>query len=52
MRGVINIILGIIFIIGGRSGRLVLLGTHSGVALAVLGVVLLGLGIYRMTRPT
>lgn len=51
MRGVFNIILGIVFIIGGLSGRLVLLGTHSGIALAALGVVLLGLGVYRMTRP-
>lgn len=48
MRGIINIIFGIIFIVGGLSGKLVLLGTHSGPALAVLGGVLLVLGIFRM----
>lgn len=48
MRGIINIIIGIIFIVGGLSGKLVLLGTHSGGALAVLGGVLLVLGIFRM----
>ncbi|HEX5243314.1 MAG TPA: hypothetical protein VFW23_08615 [Tepidisphaeraceae bacterium] len=48
MRGIINIIIGIIFIVGGLSGKLVLLGTHSGPALAVLGGVLLVLGIFRM----
>ena len=48
MRGVINIIFGLIFIVGGLSGKLVLLGTHSGPALAGLGVVLLVLGFFRM----
>ncbi len=51
MRGVINIVLGIIFIIGGLTGRMVLIGTQSGPALALVGLALLGLGIYRMTRP-
>jgi hypothetical protein len=51
MRGVFNIILGIVFIIGGLSGHMVLIGTNSGVALAVAGLVLLGLGIYRRMRP-
>lgn len=50
MRGIINIIIGIIFIVGGLSGKLVLLGTHSGGALAVLGVVLLVLGFFRMAN--
>ncbi len=48
MRGIVNIIFGIIFIIGGLSGKLVLIGTHSGPALAVLGGVLLVVGIFRM----
>ena len=47
MRGVFNIIIGVAFIIGGLSGKLVLIGTQSGIALAVLGVALVGLGIYR-----
>lgn len=50
MRGVISIIIGIIFIIGGLSGRLVLIGTHSGPALAVVGVLLILVGAARMTR--
>jgi hypothetical protein len=48
MRGIVNIIFGIIFIIGGLSGKLVLIGTHSGPALAVLGGVLLVVGFLRM----
>jgi hypothetical protein len=48
MRGVLNIIIGLVFVIGGLSGKLVMKGTQSGGALAVIGVVLLGLGAYRM----
>lgn len=48
MRGVVNIIIGIIFIIGGLSGRLSLIGTHSGPALAVVGGLLIAFGLYRM----
>ena len=48
MRGVVNIIIGIIFIIGGLSGRLVFVGTHSGPALAVVGALLVAFGVYRM----
>ncbi|MBI3831466.1 MAG: hypothetical protein HY291_18245 [Planctomycetes bacterium] len=43
-----NIILGIIFVIGGLSGKLVLIGTQSGPALAVVGVILILLGIFRL----
>lgn len=50
MRGIINIIIGIIFIVGGLSGKLVLLGTHSGPALAVLGGGLIVLGLFRMAQ--
>ena len=45
-----NIIVGIIMVIGGLSGRLVLIGTNSGVALAVVGGILIVLGIRRMAR--
>ena len=48
MRGAINIIIGLVFIVGGLSGKLSMRGTQSGVALAVIGGVLLVLGIYRM----
>ena len=50
MRGLINIIFGLVFIVGGLSGKLVLIGTHSGPALAALGVLLLILGIFRMVQ--
>lgn len=48
MRGVIDIIIGAVFIIGGLTGGMVLIGTESGAALAVVGIFLVGLGIYRM----
>lgn len=46
----ISIIIGIIMIIGGLSGKLVLIGTNSGVALAVLGAVLVVWGIIKTVR--
>jgi len=46
----ISIIIGIVMIIGGLSGKLVLIGTNSGVALAVLGVVLVIWGIVKIVR--
>jgi hypothetical protein len=46
----VKIIIGVVMIIGGLSGRLVLIGTNSGVALAVLGGVLVVWGIVRLTR--
>jgi uncharacterized membrane protein YfcA len=45
-----NIIIGIIFIIGGLSGGLVLRGTNSGGLLALVGVFLIIWGVYRLTR--
>ena len=50
MRGLISVIIGIVLIIGGLTGRLVLIGTHSGAALAGVGVLIILLGVYRMTR--
>ena len=44
----VKIIIGIVMVIGGLSGKLVLIGTDSGVALAGLGVVLIIWGIARM----
>ena len=46
--GLVNIIFGLVFIVGGLTGNLSLRGTQSGPALAVVGVALLGLGAYRM----
>jgi hypothetical protein len=48
MRGVINIVIGLVFIVGGLTGKLSMRGTNSGGALAAIGVVLVGLGGYRM----
>ncbi|MDX1964059.1 MAG: hypothetical protein SFX18_12975 [Pirellulales bacterium] len=43
-----NLILGLVFIIGGLSGQLVLIGTNSGVALAVVGGLMMAYGGYQM----
>ena len=51
MRGIVNIVIGIIFIVGGLSGNLALRGTHSGGGIAAVGGFLLLLGIFRMARP-
>jgi hypothetical protein len=48
----VSIIIGIIMIIGGLSGKLVLIGTNSGVALAVLGAALVVWGIIKMVRQS
>jgi hypothetical protein len=46
----IKIIIGLIMVIGGLSGKLVLVGTQSGVALAVLGAVLIVWGVVNLVR--
>jgi membrane-bound ClpP family serine protease len=48
MRGILNIIIGAVMIVGGLSGSLVMRGTESGVALAVLGGVFVVLGLFRL----
>ncbi|MDE0853992.1 MAG: hypothetical protein OSA97_06180 [Nevskia sp.] len=45
-----NVIIGIVFIVGGLSGKLALIGTNSGPALAVLGAGLLAWGVVQMVR--
>ena len=45
-----SIIIGLVFIVGGLSGQLALVGTNSGVALAVVGVLLVGRGIWRVRK--
>jgi hypothetical protein len=45
----INIIIGLVMVIGGLSGKLALKGTGSGGALAVLGAGLIVWGLLRMT---
>jgi hypothetical protein len=46
----ISVIIGIVFIVGGLTGNLTLIGTNSGAALAIVGVFLLGRGVYRLRR--
>ncbi|HKD36077.1 MAG TPA: hypothetical protein VKB78_04730 [Pirellulales bacterium] len=48
MRGIISIVIGTVMIIGGLSGKLVMRGTESGVALAVLGGVIVAIGLFRL----
>ncbi|MEW5850629.1 MAG: hypothetical protein AB2A00_17720 [Myxococcota bacterium] len=48
--GVWNLVLGVVFIVGGASGRMVLIGTHSSEALLVAGVAMAGWGAYQMYR--
>ena len=45
-----SVIIGLIFIVGGLSGQLALIGTNSGTALAGVGVLILGRGIYRIRK--
>ena len=52
MRGILNIIIGVIFIIGGLSGKLVFRGTSSGGAIAVIGGVLVVMGLLRLSRAS
>jgi hypothetical protein len=50
MRGISSIIIGAIFIVGGLTGKLSLVGTHSGNALAVAGGIMILIGIVRLAR--
>jgi len=45
-----SVIVGLVFIAGGLSGQLALVGTNSGTALAVVGVLIVGRGIYRIRK--
>ncbi len=50
MRGIVSIVIGLVFIVGGLSGRLALIGTHSGIGLAVVGAVIAGIGVVRVIK--
>ena len=45
-----NVIIGIIFVIGGMSGQIALVGTNSSSAIAILGAGLVVWGIVQMVR--
>lgn len=48
MRGLLNIIVGGVFIAGGASGEMVLIGTESSGALMGVGVLIALFGVYQM----
>ena len=50
MSGVINVVIGLVFIAGGLTEKLALLGTGSPKALAAVGVLPLSMGIYQLYR--
>jgi hypothetical protein len=52
MRGIIDIIIGLVMVVGGLSGNLVFRGTDSGGLLAVVGVVLIGFGVFRLIKSS
>jgi hypothetical protein len=52
MRGIGNLVIGVIFIIGGMGGGLVMRGTNSGGALAVLGLVLCVMGGVQLAKSS
>jgi hypothetical protein len=45
-----NIIIGLALVAGGLSGKLVLIGTRSGPALAAIGAVMAGFGVYQLIQ--
>jgi len=47
MRGKWNMGFGLVCIVGGLSGKLALIGTDSGLALAGIGVLMFGYGGYQ-----
>ena len=50
MRGIGNLLIGGIFIAGGLSGQMVLIGTNSPGALAGVGALLAGWGLFQMMQ--
>ena len=46
----VKIIIGLVMIGGGLSGKLVLVGTNSGVALAAVGAGMLAWGIFNVVK--
>ena len=48
--GILNIIIGLVFIVGGLSGKLALIGTNNGTFLAMAGGALIIWGVYRLKR--
>ena len=49
-RGLVSIVIGAVMVIGGLSGNLVLRGTSSSGGLAVVGFIVIGIGIFRIVQ--
>jgi hypothetical protein len=47
-----NIVIGVVFIIGGLSGQMALRGTSSSGGLAVVGLVLVGWGVFQLKNKS
>ncbi len=48
IRGIVFLLIGAVLIVGGLSGRIVMRGTQSGGAMAMLGAVAVLFGVYRL----
>jgi hypothetical protein len=48
--GVWNLIIGVLAVVAGLSGRFTLIGTHSSTALYIFGACIAALGIYQLSR--
>ena len=49
-KGLPNILIGGLLVAGGASGKFALIGTNSGVALAVLGAIIVVVGVVQMAN--
>lgn len=50
MSGIFNIVIGLVMLVGGLSGKLAFFGTNSPGILALVGAVVTGLGIFQTVR--
>lgn len=50
MRGLLNILVGGVFVAGGASGEMVLIGTDSSGALIAVGLAIAAFGVVQMLR--
>ncbi len=50
MNGIVNVIIGLLLVVAGLSGKFVLLGTNSSILLAILGGGIAGMGVYRLVK--
>jgi len=48
--GVWNLVIGLLAVVAGASGRFALIGTHSSTALVVIGGCIAALGLYQLVR--